>query len=343
MRKTVHAIIGLAANMMTAATQAGTFEDVRARGMLACIVADAIPGFATVDEAGNWKGFDIDFCRATATAVLGDVDKVRYVTTDFVDRFTTLGSGKGDLLYRATSNMVNRDTGDRLVFPGTNYHDRQGFMVARDLGIGSALELDGARICVLAGSANEEPLAEYFRSNNMEYEAVPRDTTEQTRASLETGYCEVMTAGISTLIASRTDMEYPWAYTSVPDFAQPETISEMSFGPVVRQGDDAWAEIVRLVLNAIIAAEELGVTSTNVDSFDAGTEDPRIRRLLGIESNQGTGFGLDVEWARRVIRQVGNYGEIFDRHLGPGTPVKLERGLNVRRADGGLLSAPLFN
>jgi general L-amino acid transport system substrate-binding protein len=338
MKKIVYAIAGLAAVTMVGSAQAGTLEDVQARGVLNCIVSTGTPGFSNPDDSGKWQGFDVDFCRATAAAVLGDADKVRYVSTTGANRFTMLNSGEGDLLYRVTTITFRRDVDVKLTFLGVNYYDGQGFMVAKDT-VDSALELDGASVCVQVGTTTELNLADYFRTNGMSYEAIPGNSSDETREGLDAGRCDVLTTDASALAAQRSAMTDPSNWVILP-----EIISKEPLGPGVRQGDDAWADLVRWVLYGVIAAEEMGITSANVDSFDASVKNPQLKRMLGLDDTDlGGMLGLDKEWLKRAIKQVGNYGEIFERHIGVNTPVGLERGVNAQWTDGGLIYAPPFN
>ena len=338
MKKIVYAIAGIAAVTMAGTAQAGTLEDVQARGVLNCIVSTGTPGFSNPDDSGKWQGFDVDFCRATAAAVLGDADKVRYVSTTGANRFTMLNSGEGDMLYRVTTVTFRRDVDIKLTFLGVNYYDGQGFMVAKDT-VDSALELDGASVCVQVGTTTELNLADYFRTNGMSYEAIPGSTSDETRDGLDAGRCDVLTTDASALAAQRSAMKDPSNWVILP-----EIISKEPLGPAVRQGDDAWADLVRWVLYGVIAAEEMGITSANVDSFDSNVKNPQMKRMLGLDDTDlGAMLGLDKEWLKRAIKQVGNYGEIFERHIGVNTPVGLERGVNAQWTDGGLIYAPPFN
>ena len=338
MKKFVYAFVGLATAALVGSAQAGTLEDVQARGSLNCIVTTGLAGFSNPDDNAVWTGFDVDFCRATAAAVLGDSEKWRAVPATGSNRFTLLNSGEGDLLYRVTTITFSRDVGIKLTFLGVNYYDGQGFMVNKSLGVDSVLDLDGASICVQTGTTTELNMADYFRSNGMTYEAIPGSTSDETREGLDAGRCDALTTDASALAAQRTGLTNPAEFVILP-----EIISKEPLGPAVRQGDDAWADVVRWILYATIAAEEMGITSANVESFNADTKNPQIKRLLGIEGNQGAELGLDADWAKRVIKQVGNYGEIFARHIGSETPLALDRGLNAQWTDGGLMYSPPFN
>lgn len=313
---------------------AGTLEDVKSRGELRCVVSTGIAGFAYPDESGTWKGFDIDFCRATAAAVLGDSTKIKAVTSTGKTRFTKLNSGEGDVLWRNTTITFTRDVQVKLLFLGVNYYDGQGFMVRKDLGVSSAKELDCASVCIQTGTTTELNLADFFRTNNMKYEAVAIEKNSEARAAQLAGRCDAYTTDASGLAATRSSYPNPDDYMILP-----EIISKEPLGPAVRQGDDKWGDVVRWVLNATITAEELGVTSSNVDSMK-NSNNPEIKRMLGTEGSQGEELGLSKDWAYQIIKQVGNYGEIFERNIGMNTPVGLARGLNDLWTRGGLQYSP---
>lgn len=319
------------------AASAATLDDVKEAGELNCIVNTGLPGFAYTDEDGRWQGFDVDFCRATAAAVLGDPEKVNFKTATGKTRFTILNSGEGDVLWRNTTWTFVRDVDVKATFVGINYYDGQGFMIRKSKGVSSAKELNGASVCIQTGTTTELNLADFFRANDMEYEPVPIETNEEARTNYLADRCDVYTTDSSGLAATRTTFENPKEHIILP-----EIISKEPLGPVVRQGDEQWADIVRWVLNATIAAEELGITQDNVEELAKGTEKPEINRLLGAEGNFGEMFGLEKDWAVNVIKAVGNYGEIFNRNIGPDTDIGLERGLNAQWTDGGLLYSPPF-
>ena len=327
------AVVGLSAGMAAAAT----LEDVKERGTLNCGVNTGLAGFAAPDANGNWEGFDVAFCRAVAAAVLGDPTAVEFVPLTGQTRFTGLASGEVDVLSRNTTWTFTRDVDLKFEFAGVNYYDGQGFIVPADLGVTSAKDLDGATVCIQTGTTTELNLADYFRANNMEYEPVPIETNAEAQQQYLAGACDVYTTDRSGLAATRATFEDPSAHVILP-----ETISKEPLGPLVRHGDPEWGDIVRWTLNALVAAEEYGVTSANVDELSEGTENPEINRLLGTEGNLGDMIGLEPEWARNVIKSQGNYGEIFERHIGESTPIGLARGLNAQWKDGGLLYAPPF-
>ena len=322
---------------LASGAQAGTLEDVQARGALNCVVSTGVAGFAYPDDAGEWHGFDVDFCRATAAAVLGDSKAIKAVTSTGKTRFTKLNAGEGDVLWRNTTITFSRDVGVKLRFHGVNYYDGQGFMVPKGLGVSSAKELDGASVCIQTGTTTELNLADYFHSNGMKYEAVTIETNDEARQNYLAGRCDVYTTDASGLAATRSTFTDPENHVILP-----EIISKEPLGPATRHGDDQWSDIVTWVLNATITAEEKGVTSANVDDMKANSKDPEVLRLLGVEGNQGAELGLSVDWAYNIIKSVGNYGEIFERNIGVNTPIGLARGHNALWTDGGLQYSPPF-
>ena len=330
------ATLVVASFTVAAAASAGTLEDVKARGVLRCVVSTGIAGFAYPDANGVWKGFDIDFCRATAAAVLGDASKIKAVTSTGKTRFTLLNSGEGDVLWRNTTVTFSRDVGVKLRFHGINYYDGQGFMVSKELGVSSAKELDGASICIQTGTTTELNLADYFHANGMKYEAVTIETNDEARQNYTAGRCDVYTTDASGLASTRSTFTDPENHIILP-----EIISKEPLGPATRHGDDQWSDIITWVLNATVTAEEKGVTSANIDSMKK-SEDPEILRLLGVEGSQGKELGLSTDWAYNIIKSVGNYGEIFERNIGMKTPIGLERGLNALWINGGLQYSPPF-
>jgi len=318
-------------------SSAGTLQEVQSRGTLKCVVSGGLAGFAFPDDQGNWSGFDIDFCRATAAAVLGDASKIEAVTSTGKTRFTKLNAGEGDVLWRNTTITFSRDVGVKLSFLGVNYYDGQGFMAKKSMNISSALELDGASVCIQTGTTTELNLADYFRSNGMTYEAIPVDDAAEARECYQSGRGDVMTTDASGLSAQRSAMTNPDDHIVLP-----EIISKEPLGPAVRQGDDEWADVVRWVLYATVTAEELGITQANVNTIGETTNNPEVKRFLGMEGNQGAELGLSADWAKNIIAQVGNYGEIFDRNIGPDTPLGISRGVNSLWTDGGLQYSPPF-
>ena len=324
------------AAMSAGSVFAGTADDVKARGTLNCGVTTGVPGFAQPDAEGVWQGFDVAVCRAVAAAVLGDGSAVEFVPTTGKTRFTALASGEIDMLARNTTWTFSRDVDLKFEFTGVNYYDGQGFMVPKALGVASATDLDGATVCIQTGTTTELNLADFFRSNNMSYEPVPIETGSEAIAQYLAGACDVYTTDASALAANRANFETPGDHMVLP-----EIISKEPLGPLVRHGDNNWGDIVRWSLNALITAEELGVTSANMAEMAAGTNNPEINRLLGTEGNLGEMLGLDAEWAKRAIMVGGNYGEVFESNIGSATIIGLARGLNSQWTDGGLIySAP---
>ena len=327
------ALAALSFTTMTA--QAGTLEDVQARGELNCIVTTGLAGFAAPDENGRWDGFDAGFCRAVAAAVVGDGEKVKFVPSTGKTRFTMLNSGEGDILFRNTTETMSRDTDLKLNFLPINYYDGQGFMVRADLGVTSALELDGASVCIQTGTTTELNLADFFRANGMGYEPVNIETNEEGLASYSGNRCDVYTTDASGLASTRAALDDPSAHIILP-----EIISKEPLGGATRHGDDEWSDIAKWVVNAIIIAEELGITKDNIGELCAEAGDnPSINRICGTEGDMGSMIGLDAQWAVRAISVGGNYAELFNAHVGPDTPLGLARGLNASWRDGGILYA----
>ncbi len=328
------AVVGAVAGSAGAAT----LDDVKERGKLNCGVATGLAGFAAPDASGRWEGFDVSVCRAVAAAVLGDGDAVEFVPTTGKTRFTALASGEIDMLARNTTWTFSRDVDLKFEFVGVNYYDGQGFMVPSELGVTSASELDGATVCIQTGTTTELNLADFFRANNISYEPVPIETNGEAQQQYVAGACDVYTTDASGLAATRATFEDAKDHVVLP-----EIISKEPLGPLVRHGDNAWGDIVRWTLNALIAAEELGVTSDNVASLASSpTNNPEVNRLLGTEGNLGEMLGLDADWAVSAIQAGGNYGEIFATNIGEDTAIGLARGLNAQWTDGGLLYAPPF-
>ena len=319
----------------TAPAQAATLEDVRAAGVLRCGINPGLPGFAYTDDAGNWIGFDVAYCKAIAAAVLGNANAVEYVNLTGVNRFPALASGEIDVLSRNTTWTFSRDVDLGFTFAGVSFYDGQGFLAPRSLGVDSALDLDGASVCVQTGTTTELNLADFFRVNGMTYEPVAIEDNEEARVAYLAGRCDVYTTDSSGLAATKTTFDDPSAHVILP-----ETISKEPLGPLVRQGDDKWADIARWTLALMINAEEYGVTQANVRELARGTDNPEINRMLGSEGGLGQMLGLSATWAVEVIAAVGNYGEVFDRYLGPGTTLGLGRGLNALYKNGGILYAP---
>ncbi|MGR3364615.1 MAG: amino acid ABC transporter substrate-binding protein [Maritimibacter harenae] len=314
-----------------------TLAAVQDAGVLKCGVNSGLTGFAAPDANGRWEGFDVAVCRAVAAAVLSDPEAVEFVPTTPKTRFTALASGEVDLLVRNTTWTLTRDVDLKFTFLGVNYYDGQGFIVPKALGVSSAKELDGATVCIQTGTTTELNLADFFRVNNISYEPVPIETNAEAQQQYLAGACDTYTTDASGLAATRASFENPGDHAILP-----EIISKEPLGPLVRHGDDEWADIVRWTLNALIAAEEFGITSTNIEELANGTDNPEINRILGTEGTMGEMLGLDAEWAMRAIMAEGNYGEIFEKNIGESTPIGLARGLNAQWTDGGLLYAPPF-
>ena len=308
-------------------------EVVQERGELLCGVSGILPGFSVRDHRGIMTGFDVDFCRAVAAAVLGDAMKVRFVPLNAAQRFSALADGKIDVLVRNTTWTISRDTALGLTFAGINYYDGQGFMVMRSLGVKSATELKDVSLCTQKGSTSELNMADYFRAAGIEYTPLIYDSFAATREAFAQGECAVLTTDVSQLVAVRSQLIEPRKAVILP-----EIIAKEPLGPVVREDDVQWFRIVKWTLFALINAEELGITQDTVDEHKKDSQDQAVRRFLQGES--GKSLGLDNEWAYRAVKQVGNYGEIFARNFGPHSAVHLPRGLNALWKDGGILYAP---
>jgi general L-amino acid transport system substrate-binding protein len=302
-----------------------TLAAIKRRGRLNCGVNQGLVGFAYLDNRGEWRGFDVDFCRALAAAVLGDSRAVRFVPLTAEQRLEALSDGRIDVLWRNTSWTMTRDAGQGFVFAGVNYYDGQGFLVRRALNLNSAAELNGARVCVQSGSTTQLNAADYFRARGIEYSPVVFASEEQSRQAYAREDCDAFSADLSALAAARTTLANPQAHQILPD-----VISKEPLGPVVRAGDERWTATVRWTLNALMLAEELGVTRDNADEQAEDARDPRIRRLLGVEGQFGAMLGLSNDWAKDAIQAGGNYGEIFERNLGSQSALDLARGLNAQ-------------
>ena len=315
--------------------QASTLSDVQAKGHVSCGVSKGLAGFSSADSSGTWTGVDVDVCRAVAAATLGDATKVKFVPLTAKERFTALQSGEIDMLSRNTTWTITRDASLGLNFAGVNYYDGQGFMVKSSLGVSSAMELSGAAICIQAGTTTELNLADWGKANGIEYNSVVSDTNAQTLTNYDAGRCDVLTTDASGLYSMRAGANDPSEHVVLP-----EIISKEPLGPVVRQGDDQWFNIVRWSLNAMINAEEMGVSSKNVNNMKYDSKlAPGTARLIGKEGNFGEELGLSNDWAYNIILKVGNYGESYERNVGPNTPLKLARGVNALWSQGGILYA----
>jgi general L-amino acid transport system substrate-binding protein len=311
-------------------SSADTLDSVKEKGVVTCGVSTGIAGFSATDSSGEWKGLDVDMCKAVASAVLGDSTKVKYVPLTAKERFTALQSGEIDLLARSTTWTLTRDVSLGLNFVGVNYYDGQGFLVNKGIGVNSAKELDGATVCIQAGTTTELNVTDYFTANKMTYKPITYDTSGQTIEGFKSGRCDVVSSDASQLYGLVLKVQDP---TSVK--VLPEIISKEPLGPVVRQGDDKWFNIVKWSHIAMLNGEEFGLTAKNIDSM-ANTTNPDIQRFLGINGEPGKMLGIDDKWAYNIIKQVGNYGESFDRNVGMGSALKIERGLNKLWNDGGL-------
>lgn len=311
-----------------------TLSVVKERGELRCGVSQGLAGFSSPDDKGRWEGFDVDYCRALASAIFNDPNKVQFVPLSAKERFTALQSGEVDILSRNTTWTFTRDTTLGLNFIGVLYYDGQGFMVPKALGVNSAKELNGAIICTNAGTTTELNIADYFRANHMEYEIITFEKSDETVSAYEAGRCDVYSTDRSGLAAQRLRLKDQNAHIILDD-----VISKEPLGPVIRQGDDIWADIARWVLFALITADEYGITSGNLKEKMAST-DPNIQRFIGNEAHYGSKIGLSDRWAAQIIEQVGNYGEIFERNVGQDSPLGLSRGFNASYKEGGILYAP---
>jgi general L-amino acid transport system substrate-binding protein len=315
---------------------AGTLDEVRARGVVVVGVNVGVAGFSMPDEKGLWKGLDVDTAKAIAAAVLGDANKVKYIALTAVQRLPALQSKEVDVLCRNTTATLTRETVNGLNFVHPNYYDGQGFLISKKLGVKSAKQLKGATVCTLPGTTTEMNAADFFRRNGMQWKPVVIENNAELNKALFAGRCDVLTSDASQLAAVRSVAPNPENYILLP-----EIISKEPLAPAVRHGDDQWYDIVNWTVMALIEAEELGITSKNVDDMLKST-DPQIQRFLGVSPGFGKALGLDEKWAYNIIKQVGNYGEIFDRNVGPKTPLKIERGLNDLWTRGGLMYAIPF-
>jgi general L-amino acid transport system substrate-binding protein len=315
------------------AAAAATLDAVKQRGTLVCGVSEGILGFsAPTDKA--WAGFDVDLCRALAAAIFGDAGKVRYVSLNANDRFTALRSGTIDVLSRNSTWTMSRETELKLVFPAITYFDGQGFLVRRTLPAASSLELDNAKVCVQSGTTTELNLVDYFRANHMRLQAVEFESATEAARAYDAGRCDVFTSDVSQLYAERLGLAKPDDHVILPDI-----ISKEPLGPAVRQGDEQWADIVKWTVFALINAEELGVSSATIEQATTSAK-PEVKRLVGTDGNFGEQMGLTKDWAARIVRQVGNYGEVFERNVGTESRLGIPRGLNHLWSTGGILYAP---
>ncbi len=326
------ALVGLCLSVEASSAQA-TLKKVKDRGSLVCGVSQGLPGFSNPDDKGNWTGFDVDVCRAVAAAIFNDASKVKFSPLSAKDRFEALKSGDIDVLARNSTWTSSRDSGD-IIFTAVNYYDGQGFMVRKSLKVNSALELNGASICVQTGTTTELNLADYFRANNMKYEIIAFVTADETIKAYEAGRCDSFTTDVSQLYAEKLKLANPADHVILP-----EIISKEPLAPAVRRGDDQWFTLVRWVQFAMLDAEELGVSQKTVDDALKATQ-PEIKRLVGTEGNYGEQLGLTKDWVVRIVKLVGNYGESYDRNVGSGSKLGIARGLNRLWTKGGIQYAP---
>jgi general L-amino acid transport system substrate-binding protein len=316
------------------AASATTLDDVKKKGFVQCGVNTGLLGFGSTNDAGDWTGFDVDYCRAVASAIFGDKTKVKFSPLNAKERFTALQSGEVDMLARNSTWTMSRDTSLGLKFAGVNYYDGQGFMVKKSQGVNSALELSNASVCVQTGTTTELNLADYFNLHKMTYNLVAFEKEEEVEAAYSSGRCDALTTDASGLYSIRLTLQNPDEHIVLP-----EIISKEPLGPVVRQGDDQWFNIVKWTHFALLNAEEAGVTQANVDQMKTSPNQD-IRRLLGVDGTFGEGIGLGNDWAYNVIKQMGNYGEIFDHNIGAGSKLQIARGLNALWSKGGIQYAP---
>ncbi|MGJ4911148.1 amino acid ABC transporter substrate-binding protein [Bradyrhizobium sp. HKCCYLRH2015] len=333
-RVTLALTLALAPMLASVGAQAETLKTVKDRGMLACGVSQGLPGFSNPDDKGNWTGLDVDVCRAIAAAIFNDPTKVKFVPLSAKDRFTALQSGEVDVLSRNTTWTLSRDTSLGANFAGITYYDGQGFMVKKALKVNSALELNSASVCVQTGTTTEQNLADYFKANKMKYEVIAFAGADETVKAYESGRCDVFTTDVSGLYAERLKLSNPADHVVLP-----EVISKEPLGPMVRHGDDQWFDIVKWTLFGLITAEEMGVTQANVDEM-AKSDKPDFKRAFGTDGNLGEQLGLTKDWFSRIVKAVGNYGEMYDRNVGAGSKLQIARGLNQLWNKGGLQYAP---
>ncbi|ALM85022.1 amino acid ABC transporter substrate-binding protein [Bordetella sp. N] len=326
------ATIGAVLLAASGAAHAGTtFDNVKKKGFVQCGVSTGVPGFSATDSKGEWKGLDVDMCRAIAATMFNDATKFKVTPLNTQQRFTALQSGEIDVLTRNTTQTLARDTTLGLIGAGVNYYDSQGVMVSKDLGVDSAKKLGGATVCVQPGTTTELNLADWFRSNKIDFKPVVIDKYDEIVRAFSAGRCDAFTTDKSQLASTRTTLENPDKYVILP-----ENFSKEPLGPMVRQGDDQWLNVVRWSLNAMLEAEEYGVNSKNVDEMLKSTN-PNVQRILGVTPGMGKNLGVDDKWAYNIVKSVGNYGESFENNLGGNSPMKLPRGINAQWQQGGLM------
>jgi general L-amino acid transport system substrate-binding protein len=327
-------ILALGLIFVAQGAAAQTLKAIKDRGVLNCGSNGTLAGFGLPDANGKWSGLDVDVCRAVAAAVFNNAEKVKFVPLSTKDRFTALQSGEVDLLVRDTTWTLSRDSSLGLNFAGVNYYDGQGFMVRKVLSVKSALELNGASVCVQQGTTTELNASDFFRAHRMQFKSATFATANEAVKAYDAGRCDAYTSDASSLFSERLRLANPDDHILLP-----EIISKEPLGPVVRQGDDQWLDVVKWTLFAMINAEELGISSKNIDEMRASVS-PDIKRFVGTEGNYGEQLGLSQDWAVRIVKLVGNYGEVFERNVGSGSPLKIDRGLNRLWSKGGIQYAP---
>ena len=339
--RTIAPLVAGAAAVMAFASQASagsTLDAVKQKGFVQCgVAATGIPGFATVDDQNQWQGLDIDICRTVAAAIFADPTKVKFTPLSAKERFTALQSGEVDILARNATWSLLRDTALGLDFPVVNYYDGQGFMVKRSLGVTSATQLDGAAFCIQSGTLTELTLADFASSHGITYKSVVFENNDEVNNAYEGGRCDVLTTDQSALYAARVKLPDPDQSVVLPEIVTKEPLA-----PAVRHGDNEWADVVRWSYYAMVQGEEFGLTSANVDQIKASTDNPDIKRFLGVTDELGKAMGVPNDFAYQVVKQVGNYGESFERNVGADSPLKIARGLNALWKDGGLQYSPPF-
>ncbi len=336
MKRLGFVIAMIAVFALIGSASAGTLDDVKAKGFVQAGVNGDLFGFGKPDEKGVWRGLDVDTARAVAAAIFGDADKVKFTPLTAKTRFTALQSGEIDVLTRNCTQTLGRDTDLGLDFVQVNYYDGQGFLVPKKLGLKSAKELDGASVCVLPGTTTELNVADYFRASGMKMKPVVIENTAELAKAFFAGRCDCLTSDASQLAGTRAVAPNPQDYIILP-----QIISKEPLAPAVRHGDNQWKDIVNYSVLAMIEAEELGITSQNVDDM-LKSEDPKVMRFLGVTEGNGKALGLNEKWAYNIVKQVGNYGEVFERNVGVNTPLGIERGLNALWTNGGLMYSPPF-
>ncbi len=334
MRKIVFPIMA-AALFAAGSASAGTLDDVKARGQLICGVSEGVPGFSNPDTSGRWIGLDVAMCRAISAAIFNDDDKIKFVSLSSKQKILAVVTGQVDLTSRTTTWTMKRDTQEGVDFTQIVYFDGQAFMTRAELGLKSAKELNGATVCVTSGTTTELNLADFARANGIKFESVVFEGKKEAVNAYESGRCDAMTTDYSQLASFRTTFAKPDDHVILPDI-----ISKEPLAPLVKHGDNQWKDLVTWVINGLITAEELGVTQANADEMKANSKDPNIQRMLGVSGDYGSFIGLDKEWMYRAIKATGNYGEIFERFLGKGSALKMDRGKNALWTQGGLLYVP---